>query len=85
MRLGALDPDERAEAVLDVVEKFHPEIREYVDEHKSICWDSYRWSRGAFCSAYTIRILSAQRGGFILPESTVRSPRPGWKARSLRP
>jgi monoamine oxidase len=35
--------------VFDVLEKFNPEIREYVDDHKSICWDSYRWSRGAFC------------------------------------
>jgi monoamine oxidase len=48
-RLGALSETERAKAVLDFVEKIHPEVREYVDDCKSMAWDSFRWSRGAFC------------------------------------
>ena len=48
-RLGALPPKERAEAVIDVLERFHPQIRTYVDDDASMFWDTYRWSRGAFC------------------------------------
>jgi monoamine oxidase len=47
-RLGALAPDERAEVVLKVLEKIHPEIRNHVDDHASICWQTFRWSWGAF-------------------------------------
>jgi len=48
-RLGALSPNERAEVVMTVLEKFHPEIRQYVDGHASMFWDSYPWTRGTFC------------------------------------
>lgn len=52
IRLGVLPAEERAEVVLNELTKFHPEIRQYLhpaESHKSIAWDSYRWSRGAFC------------------------------------
>lgn len=53
IRLGCLSPDERAEAALKEVEKFHPKakVREQIhptDGHQSMFWDSYRWSLGAF-------------------------------------
>lgn len=48
-RLGALRPNERAEVVLNVLENFHPEIRKNVDDHASMFWDNYHWTRGTFC------------------------------------
>lgn len=52
IRLGTLPPLERVEVVLAELEKFHPTIRENLhptEGHMSMFWDSYRWSRGAFC------------------------------------
>lgn len=49
LRLAALPADARAEAVLDAVEKMHPEVRQYVDDRASMAWDTFAWSRGAFC------------------------------------
>ncbi len=52
IRLGTNSPERRAEIVLNELEKFHPEIRQYLDDKEpsqSIFWDSYPWSRGAFC------------------------------------
>ncbi|PYT09525.1 MAG: hypothetical protein DMF60_02445 [Acidobacteria bacterium] len=49
LRLGALPPDDRAEVVMSVLEKFHPEVRKYVDGHASMFWDAYPWTRGTFC------------------------------------
>ncbi|MBX9804338.1 MAG: NAD(P)/FAD-dependent oxidoreductase [Alphaproteobacteria bacterium] len=52
IRLGALPPDERAEVVIKELEKIHPEIRQHIhprEPHMAMFWDSYRWSRGAFC------------------------------------
>lgn len=48
-RLGALPTNERATAVINVLRRFHEEIEPHVIGHQSIAWDSYRWSRGAFC------------------------------------
>jgi len=48
-RLGAQGESERMETVISVVEKFHPTLRNYVDDSASISWGSYPWSRGAFC------------------------------------
>ena len=48
-RLGALSENERATAVMDVIENFHPQLRKHVTDHKSMFWDTYRWTRGAFC------------------------------------
>jgi monoamine oxidase len=48
-RLGVLSCNERAQAVTDVLEKFHPTLRHYVNDHASISWQDYQWSRGAFC------------------------------------
>jgi monoamine oxidase len=53
LRLGTCAPDDQLEIVLTELEKFHPEIRQNIDRDdpmKSIFWDSYRWSRGAFCA-----------------------------------
>jgi monoamine oxidase len=49
-RLGALPLNERGEVVISVLENFHPGIRAHVDEAPAgMYWDSFRWSRGAFC------------------------------------
>jgi monoamine oxidase len=48
-RLGALRPAERADAVIDVLEHVHKDIRSFVDDSASMYWDDFRWSRGAFC------------------------------------
>jgi monoamine oxidase len=48
-RLGALPVRERADAVIDVIRNFHPEIDKYVDDAGGMYWDDFRWSRGAFC------------------------------------
>ena len=48
--LGAEDSKGRKETVLEVIEKFHPEIRSYVDDHASMFWDEYEWTKGAFSS-----------------------------------
>jgi monoamine oxidase len=48
-RLGALRPTERADAVMDVLEHVHKDIRRFVDDSGSMYWDDFRWSRGAFC------------------------------------
>jgi monoamine oxidase len=47
-RLGALSEHERAEVVMDHVERFHPEIREYVVDSASIDWEEEKYSAGAF-------------------------------------
>ena len=52
IRLGTLTSAERTEIVLNELEKFHPEIRQYLNQKeagKSIFWDTYPWTRGAFC------------------------------------
>lgn len=52
LRLGLLSREERAEVVITEVEKMHPELRQHLlptESEMSISWDSYRWSRGAFC------------------------------------
>lgn len=48
-RLGALSLNERTEAVIRAVAKFHPELPKHVNCSISMYWDDYRWSRGAFC------------------------------------
>lgn len=47
-RLGALDESERAEIVMNNIERFHPEIREYVTDSASIDWEQEKFSAGAF-------------------------------------
>ena len=47
-RLGALGEDERAEVVMDHIERFHPEIREYVTDTATIDWEAEKYSAGAF-------------------------------------
>ncbi|MEO0331066.1 MAG: NAD(P)/FAD-dependent oxidoreductase, partial [Bacteroidota bacterium] len=46
--LGEMECEKRSKAVQNVLEKFHPEIKSYVDDHASIFWDEYEWSKGAF-------------------------------------
>jgi monoamine oxidase len=48
-RSDDLRHDERVEAVLNVVEKFHPKISEEVIGHESIFWDEHAWAGKAFC------------------------------------
>jgi monoamine oxidase len=48
LRLGALSDNERAEVVIQNVSRFHPELREYVVDHASVEWGTYRWTAGAF-------------------------------------
>ncbi len=47
-RLGSLSPEGRASCVVDKIARFHPEIRDLADDHASMNWDEYKWSRGAF-------------------------------------
>jgi monoamine oxidase len=47
-RLGNLHPEERLETTLQKIERFHPEIREYMVGHTAMAWDQHRWSTGAF-------------------------------------
>ncbi|MBY0293271.1 MAG: FAD-dependent oxidoreductase [Alphaproteobacteria bacterium] len=52
LRLGQLPPKERADVVITELEKIHPELPKYLhptERHMSMSWDSYRWSKGAFC------------------------------------
>lgn len=52
IRLGTFTSEERTEIVLTELEKFHPQIRKYLNQKepgKSIFWDAYPWTRGAFC------------------------------------
>lgn len=52
IRLGMLPENERFEVVVSELEKFHPTIRKYLypgDSYKCMFWDSFSWSRGAFC------------------------------------
>jgi monoamine oxidase len=46
--LGSLSFEERKAKVVEVIEKFHPEIRSYIDDHASMFWDSYPWTKAAF-------------------------------------
>ena len=47
-RLGALDESQRAEIVMNKIERFHPEIREFVIDSASIDWEAEEFSAGAF-------------------------------------
>lgn len=47
-RLGALGENERAEVVMNHIERFHPEIRDYVVETATIDWEEEEFSAGAF-------------------------------------
>lgn len=47
-RLGALEESERAEVVINNIERFHPEIRDYVIDSASIDWEQEKYSAGAF-------------------------------------
>ncbi|MBX9621944.1 MAG: FAD-dependent oxidoreductase [Alphaproteobacteria bacterium] len=52
LRLGLLPPEERADVVITELTKIHPELPKYLhpaEKHMSMSWDSYRWSKGAFC------------------------------------
>lgn len=48
-RLGAMNKDERADAVSQVIANFHPEIHAFIRDHDSVFWDEQRWASGAFC------------------------------------
>lgn len=48
-RLGCLSLGDRAETVLNVLDRMHPGIKDVVDDEGSMAWDTFRWSRGAFC------------------------------------
>lgn len=50
-RLGALPCDERTRVVADCVAEIHPEIwdNDMIQAAKTICWDQFDWSVGAFC------------------------------------
>ncbi len=82
-RLGALDAEQRKEAVVASIAHVHPELRESVDQHASIDWDADPWSMGGYAdllpSDLTDYYLDA-----IRPEGNAHfagehlSPFPGW-------
>lgn len=47
-RLGALGDSERADVVMTHIERFHPEIRDYVTETATVDWEEEKYSAGAF-------------------------------------
>ena len=47
-RLGAMSANERAECVIDKIARFHPEVRNFADDHASMSWDDNKWAGGAF-------------------------------------
>lgn len=52
-RLGVLSRQERGELVIDKIERFHPQIRDYIDSeepYESMAWDQYSFAAGAFSS-----------------------------------
>ncbi|MBW4550129.1 MAG: FAD-dependent oxidoreductase [Aphanocapsa sp. GSE-SYN-MK-11-07L] len=52
-RLGALNPPERGEVVVDKIRRFHPQITDYIDPEEpyaSIAWDQHPFAAGAFAS-----------------------------------
>ncbi len=63
LRLGLLAPDERVAAVRRGVARFHPEILDdrLVVDAASICWQTHKWSAGAFAF-----LLPGQLGSIFL-------------------
>jgi monoamine oxidase len=52
-RLGLLGRQERGDLVVDNVERFHPQIRDYIDcsePYASMVWDQYPFASGAFAT-----------------------------------
>jgi monoamine oxidase len=47
-RLGAIPEGERADVVMRHIERFHPEIRDYVTDSATIDWEAEKYSAGAF-------------------------------------
>jgi monoamine oxidase len=47
-RLGGMSANERAACVIDKIARFHPEIRDFADDHASMSWDDNKWAGGAF-------------------------------------
>ena len=53
-RLATLGSQERGNLVVDKIERFHPQISNYLDSDKpyaSMAWDQNKWSAGAFASS----------------------------------
>lgn len=46
--LGAESKENRKDKVIGVIEQFHPEIRSYIDDHASMFWDTFPWTKAAF-------------------------------------
>ena len=47
-RLGVMSANERAACVIDKIARFHPEVRDFADDHASMSWDDNKWAGGAF-------------------------------------
>lgn len=63
LRLGLLAPDARVAAVRRGISRFHPEILDdnLVVDSAAICWQSHKWSAGAFAF-----LLPGQLGAIFL-------------------
>jgi monoamine oxidase len=43
-----MSANEGAECVIDKIARFHPEVRDFADDHASMSWDDNKWAGGAF-------------------------------------
>lgn len=85
-RLGVLRPQERGNLVLDQVERFHPQIRDYINSsepYASMAWDQYAFASGAFSSPnpYDIQMFfpaASQPVGRLFFAGEHLSPYPTW-------
>jgi monoamine oxidase len=85
-RLGLLGLQERGDLVLDQVERFHPQIRDYMDysePYASMVWDQYPFAAGAFATPkpYDLQMFfpaASQPLGRLFFAGEHLSPYPTW-------
>jgi monoamine oxidase len=85
-RLGLLGLQERGDLVLDQVERFHPQIRDYMDysePYASMVWDQYPFAAGAFATPkpYDLQMFfpaASQPIGRLFFAGEHLSPYPTW-------
>ena len=66
-RFASLPDDVQYDTALSKIERFHPEVRQYADAHKSMAWADHEWSSGAF-SLWRPAELTRFWDGAISPE-----------------
>ncbi|MGC1216987.1 MAG: NAD(P)/FAD-dependent oxidoreductase [Phormidesmis sp.] len=85
-RLGALRPKDRGELVSDRIQRFHPDIKQYLDKsqpYASMAWDQHPYAAGAFSSSYPLDLQmffpgASQPAGRLFFAGEHLSPYPTW-------